>query len=38
MALEIDLGPVARQFRDELRQWLEANAPDDLGSIDVERA
>jgi alkylation response protein AidB-like acyl-CoA dehydrogenase len=30
MPLEIDLGPKARQFRDEVRQWLEANAPDGL--------
>src|SRR5580658_11105570 len=30
MPLSIDLGPKARQFQDELRQWLEANAPHDL--------
>ncbi len=26
--MEIDLGPKAKAFRDELRQWLEANKPD----------
>jgi len=26
MPLELDLGPAARAFRDELRQWLEAKA------------
>jgi len=26
--MELDLGPKARAFRDELRQWLEANKPD----------
>jgi hypothetical protein len=25
--MEIDLGPKAKAFRDELRQWLEANQP-----------
>ena len=38
MALEIDLGPQARAFRDEVRQWLEANRPDELIGVDVERA
>lgn len=38
MALEIDLGPAARAFRDELRQWLDANRPDELVGIDAERA
>ncbi|HZT66596.1 MAG TPA: acyl-CoA dehydrogenase family protein [Acidimicrobiales bacterium] len=28
MPLEIDLGPTASRFRAELRDWLEANAPD----------
>jgi alkylation response protein AidB-like acyl-CoA dehydrogenase len=43
MALEIDLGPQARQFRDELRAWLEANQPirtgdgDDDGVADPRR-
>ena len=36
--MEIDLGPAARAFRDELRQWLEANRPDELVGVDVERA
>ena len=26
--MEIDLGPKAKAFRDELRQWLEANRPE----------
>jgi len=38
MALEIDLGPRARAFRDEVRQWLEANRPEELIGVDVERA
>ncbi|MFL6204808.1 MAG: acyl-CoA dehydrogenase family protein [Acidimicrobiales bacterium] len=38
MPLEIDLGPAARAFRDELRQWLEANRPDDLVGVETERA
>jgi alkylation response protein AidB-like acyl-CoA dehydrogenase len=29
MPMEIDLGPEAEKFRDELREWLEANKPDD---------
>ncbi len=28
MTMEIDLGPAAAKFRDELRGWLEANQPD----------
>ena len=36
--MEIDLGPAAEKFRDELRQWLEANRPDDLDeNIDPRR-
>src|SRR5215211_6458082 len=31
MPMEIDLGPQAERFRDELRQWLEANRPEDFG-------
>jgi hypothetical protein len=38
MAVELDLGPRARTFRDELRQWLEANRPDELMGVEVERA
>jgi alkylation response protein AidB-like acyl-CoA dehydrogenase len=37
MVMEIDLGSAARAFRDELRQWLEANRPDDLVGVDTER-
>jgi alkylation response protein AidB-like acyl-CoA dehydrogenase len=36
--MEIDLGPAAQAFRDELRQWLEANRPDELIGVDAERA
>ena len=35
--MEIDLGPEAQRFRDELRQWLEANRPEGLDDED-ERA
>lgn len=38
MTLELDLGPQARKFRDELRQWLDANAPEDLIGVDADRA
>jgi alkylation response protein AidB-like acyl-CoA dehydrogenase len=38
MPLELDLGPQARAFRDELREWLEANAPEELVGVDAERA
>ena len=38
MVMEIDLGPAARAFRDELRQWLEANKPEELIGVDAERA
>ena len=34
MAMEIDLGPQAERFRDELRQWLEANRPEGLDDED----
>ena len=37
MPIELDLGPAARKFRDELRQWLEANAPDGLRGVETER-
>ena len=36
--MEIDLGPSARAFRDELRGWLEANRPEELLGVDTERA
>ena len=32
--MEIDLGPAARQFRDELRGWLEANRPEELIGVE----
>lgn len=37
MTMEIDLGPEAEKFRDELRQWLEANRPDDIDPDAGER-
>jgi alkylation response protein AidB-like acyl-CoA dehydrogenase len=37
MVMEIDLGPAAEKFRDELRQWLEANRPEDLDPDAGER-
>jgi len=37
MPLEIDLGPKAKEFRNELRGWLEANRPDELVGVDAER-
>jgi hypothetical protein len=38
MTLSIDLGPKARQFQDELRQWLEANHPENLSLEDPNGA
>src|SRR3954453_9199976 len=38
MTMEIDLGPEAQKFRDELRQWLDANRPEELIGLDDERA
>ncbi|HEX7166785.1 MAG TPA: acyl-CoA dehydrogenase family protein [Acidimicrobiales bacterium] len=38
MALELDLGPNARKFRDELREWLEANRPENMIGVEAERA
>jgi alkylation response protein AidB-like acyl-CoA dehydrogenase len=37
MPMEIDLGPAAEKFRDELRGWLEANKPDDIDPDAGER-
>jgi alkylation response protein AidB-like acyl-CoA dehydrogenase len=37
MPIEIDLGPEAAKFRDEVRQWLEANRPEGFDDLD-ERA
>jgi alkylation response protein AidB-like acyl-CoA dehydrogenase len=37
MPMEIDLGPEAEKFRDELRQWLDANRPDELDPDIAER-
>ncbi|HET9610419.1 MAG TPA: acyl-CoA dehydrogenase family protein [Acidimicrobiales bacterium] len=36
MAMQIDLGPEAERFRDELRAWLEANRPDGLDADAAE--
>src|SRR5437879_1087885 len=38
MTMQIELGPQARAFRDEVRGWLEANAPEQLIGVDAERA
>ncbi len=38
MALEIELGPQAQAFRDEVREWLEANRPEELIGVDSEVA
>ena len=35
MALEIDLGPEAAAFRDELREWLASNHPRELEGLEV---
>jgi hypothetical protein len=37
MPTELDLGPNARAFRDEVRGWLEANRPEDLAGVDAEQ-
>ena len=37
MTIQMDLGPAATAFRDELRAWLEANRPDELVGVDSER-
>ena len=33
MPMELDLGPSARAFRDEVRGWLEANRPEEQVDI-----
>ena len=38
MPMELDLGPQAEKFRDEVRQWLEAHRPEEVVGIDDERA
>jgi alkylation response protein AidB-like acyl-CoA dehydrogenase len=35
MPMEIDLGPEAAAFRDELRRWLEANHPTELEGVEI---
>jgi alkylation response protein AidB-like acyl-CoA dehydrogenase len=37
MPMEIDLGPEAEKFRDELREWLEANTPEGIDPDAAER-
>jgi alkylation response protein AidB-like acyl-CoA dehydrogenase len=37
MPMELDLGPSARAFRDEVRGWLEANRPEELVGVDAEQ-
>src|SRR3954454_11217440 len=36
--MELDLGPQAKKFRDEVRGWLEANRPEELIGVDEQRA
>ena len=38
MPLELDLGPAAREFRAELREWLEANKPQELIGVSSDVA
>src|SRR3954451_6874354 len=38
MPMELDLGPEATKFRDEVRAWLEANRPEELVGVDEQRA
>lgn len=38
MPLEIDLGPEALAFREEVREWLAKNAPQELLGMDAEEA
>ena len=38
MTMELDLGPEAKKFRDEVRSFLEANQPDgDLRGLDEQQ-
>ena len=37
MPMELDLGPSARAFRDEVRGWLEANRPEEQVDIEAEQ-
>ena len=37
MPTELDLGPSARAFRDEVRGWLEANRPEELAGVEAEQ-
>jgi alkylation response protein AidB-like acyl-CoA dehydrogenase len=37
MPAELDLGPSARAFRDEVRGWLEANRPEVLAGVEAEQ-
>ena len=36
MALELDLGPAAQAFRTEIREWLDANKPQELVGISTD--
>ena len=38
MPMALDLGPQGEKFRDEVRQWLEANRPEEVVGVDDERA
>ena len=37
MPTELDLGPSARAFGDEVRGWLEANRPEELAGVEAEQ-
>jgi alkylation response protein AidB-like acyl-CoA dehydrogenase len=37
MPTELDLGPNARAFRDEVRGWLQANRPEELLGVDADQ-
>jgi alkylation response protein AidB-like acyl-CoA dehydrogenase len=37
VTLDIDLGPRATAFRDEVRAWLEANRPDELVGVELDQ-
>ncbi|MEN9792463.1 MAG: hypothetical protein RL330_541, partial [Actinomycetota bacterium] len=36
MPLELDLGPAATAFREEVRSWLEANKPTELVGMSAD--
>lgn len=36
MPLELDLGPAAQEFREEVRAWLQDNAPKELIGLSAD--